>query len=297
MKRRNLFKSLAGITLVETLIGTAVTSAVGIAVFAFLDAGTYLSAKNLSLNLTNNQMRGALDRVEQVLQQGDTNPTLIDTSGNAVGSGQAAGVKFDRFIDGPYVADQTTTTSTSTSIKLARSTASLSSTRPAFTDMVGDVIKLDGTATSLRPRIISSGSNPSSTTSGTIETITCPLSAALGTTVKSTTSSVLTAKLVRQVAFIVMQNGSKYELRYYHSYETTTSLSDTTKYTVITDQIATQSADILPFALSTVGGESFVTMTLRVRNGNADNRLLKKQSDEYNTYSRVDSYLRPKVNP
>ena len=96
MKRLARFTSQSAFTLIELMIGGAVTSAIGLAVFAFLNAGMLLTAKNLSLNLTSNQMRGTLDRVEQILQQGDTDPVLIDTAGATVTSGPAAGVKLDR---------------------------------------------------------------------------------------------------------------------------------------------------------------------------------------------------------
>lgn len=299
MQRASLSSKRAGFTLVELAIGGLVSTAVGLAVFAFIDAGMYLSAKNLSLNLTSNQMRGALDRVEQVLQQGDADadPILINTTGATVADGTAAaGVKFDRFIDSPYVVDLASTVSGSMQIRIARSAASLASVRPSNAELVGDVIRLDGTAASLRPRIVQAGSNPSSSTASGIETITCPLASALTATYKPTSGDILKAKLVRQVAFIVMPNGAKKELRFYHSYESATDLADTTKYAVITDQIGLQAADATPFNTTKVGTKTFINFALRVRSGPTDNRLLRRQSDEYNTFTRVDISLRPKVN-
>lgn len=283
----------SGFTLVEVLVSGAVASAVGVAVFAFLNAGMFLTAKNLSLNLTSNQMRTALDRVESVLQQGDTNPVLIDTTGAAVASGSAAaGVKLDRYVGGPYVVSTATTTAGSTSITLTRSTNVLAS--PAI-PTVGDVIRIDGTATTVRPRV-----NAAPTVSGAgsaRENIACPLASSLTSAITATSGSLLTAKLVRQVAFIVMTNGAKKELRYYHSFETTGNLNDAAKYVVITDQLATQAADATPFTLNAVSGEDFVNFSLRVRASNYDNRLRNKQSDEYNTFTRVESFMRPKTNP
>ena len=61
-----------------------------------------LSARNLALNVTNNALRGSLDRAEQLIQQADSMPVLIDTSGNAA-TGPAAGIRFDRFVGAPYV--------------------------------------------------------------------------------------------------------------------------------------------------------------------------------------------------
>ncbi len=294
MQRGLFLTKSAGFTMVELMVSGVVASAVGLAVFAFLNAGMFLTAKNLSLNLTSNQMRGALDRVEQVLQQGDNNPVLIDATGATVTGVAAAGVKLDRFVGGPYVV----TTSGSglaagiTTLTLTRSTNALAS--PAL-PAIGDVIRIDGTAATVRPRV-------SSTTVAAVDgdlhqAVTATLAAPLSTAVTATTGSVLTAKLVRQIAFLVMPNGSKKELRYYHSIETTTNLTDPANYTVITDQLATQSADATPFTVATVSGEDFVNFSLRVRANTYDSRLRNRQSDEYNTFSRVDSFLRPKVNP
>jgi Prokaryotic N-terminal methylation motif len=284
-----------GFTLIELMVSGVVASAVGLAVFAFLNAGMYLTAKNLSLNYTSNQMRTALDRVEQVLQQGDADPVLIDASGVAVTGAAAAGVKLDRFVGGPWVV---TTGGGSipvgtTTLTLTRSTNALASPPLPTLD---DMVRIDGTASTLRPRI---GGAP---TVGTVsaaqrQSVTVPLAAPLPTAITSGTSSVLTAKLVRQVAFIVKPNGAKRELRYYPSIETTTNLNDATKYTVITDQIGTQSADATPFTVATISGKTFVNFSLRVGATTYNQRLLNKQSDEYNTFSRVESVLRPKVNP
>jgi hypothetical protein len=280
--------------MIELLVSAAVSSAVGVAVFAFLNAGMFLTAKNLSLNLTSNQMRGALDRVEQVLQQGDNNPVLIDTTGATVTGAAAAGVKVDGFVGGPYVVTTTASGLAAgiTALTITRSTNTSAS--PAL-PQVGDVLRIDGTDATVRPRV-------ASTSVGVVDgslhqAVTVTLAAPLSVAVNISSPSILTAKLVRQVAFIVMSNGAKKELRYYNSMETTANLNDATKYNVITDQLATQSADATPFTLAALSGEDFVNFSLRVRAGTYDNRLRNKQSDEYNTFCRVDSFMRPKVNP
>lgn len=281
--------------MIELMVSGMVSCAVGVAVFAFLNAGMFLTAKNLSLNLTSNQMRTSLDRVEQILQQGDSNPVLIDATGATVNGVAAAGVKLDRFVGGPWVVTTSggTIAANSTSLTLTRSTNAIASPPVPVT---GDIIRIDGTATTLRPRVNGAPTANSTNAGAQRNTVTLPLASSLGTAV-TTTTGVLTAKVIRQVAFIVMPNGSRRELRYYPSIETTSNLNDATKYTVITDQLATQSADVTPFTLATVSGETFVNFSLRVRAANNDNRLRNKQSDEYNTFSRVDSFMRPKANP
>src|SRR5207302_9018390 len=120
------------------------------------------------------------------------------------GSGAAAaGVKLDRYVGGPYVATKTSTIAGSTSIILTRSTNALAC--PAI-PTVGDVIRLDGTDATVRPQL--SGMPTVVAAASSREDITCPLATPLSTTVTGTSGSVLTAKLVRQVAFIVMPNGS-----------------------------------------------------------------------------------------
>lgn len=281
--------------MVELLVSGVVASAVGVAVFAFLNAGMYLTAKNLSLNLTSNQMRTSLDRVENVLQQGDTNPVLIDTNGATVTGAAAAGVKLDRFVGGPWVVTTTggTVAANSTSLTLTRSTHALA--LPPV-PVAGDIIRIDGTASTLRPRI--NGIPTANTTDNTLlrNTLTLPIAGTLGTAV-TTTTGVLTAKVVRPVAFIVMPNGSKRELRFYPLLEASTNLNTLANYIVISDQLATQSADATPFTIEAIAGENFVKFSLRVRASDQDNRLRNKQADEYNTFSRVESFIRPKVNP
>jgi len=284
-----------GFTLVEMMVSAAVSAAVGLAVFAFLNAGMVLTAKNLSLNYTSNQMRTALDRVEQVLQQGDSDPILIDTTGATVTNAAAAGVKLDRFVGGPWVVTTSSGTiaSTATSLTLTRSTNFQASPPVPVT---GDVIVIDGTADTLRPQV--NGNPTANTTDGALlrNTVTLPLASALGTTVTNN-SGTLTAKVVRQVAFLVMTNGTRRELRYYPSIETTTDLNDPTRYTVVSDQIGTQAADVTPFTMTTVTGKSFVNFSLRISDRNSDQVLLNKQRDEYNTFSRIETVIRPKVNP
>jgi len=278
--------------MVETLMGAFAATIVGVGIFNILNTGTMLSARNLALNMTSNALRNSLDRTEQLLQQADSMPTLIDTSGNAT-AGPAAGIRFDRFVGAPYVLSVPVTglPATTTALTLQRSTDPLAS--PPV-PVIGDIVRIDGEAATLRPRVsgISTG-----TVDGLLrQSMTTTLAASLGSAVTGS-STTLTARLVRNVALIVMPNGAKRELRYYPSYDLTASLSDATKYTVLTDQVGMQSDDATPFTLITNQTKSFVNMSFRVRANKFDQRLLGKQSDQFNTFSRVDVQIRPKVNP
>ena len=150
MKRR-------AFTLLELLVAVAISSILAVGMFALLNAGMILSAKNLSLNLTSNSMRTALDRVEHEVQLCDTTdatsvPQLINTSGAVVTTGPAAGVQFDRAIGSPYVVTVTggTIPSSTTSLTLTRSKHPLAS--PPI-PQPGDIVRIALTDAAMRPRI------------------------------------------------------------------------------------------------------------------------------------------------
>ena len=280
-------------TLVEVLIGTAVSSVIAVAIFALTNAGMILSAKNLSLNLTSNSIRTALDRVEQVVQVGDTMPTLINTTGADVASGLAAGIKFDRAVGGPFVitAPVGGLPAATTTLTMTRSTHAVASP-PA--PRVGDIVKI-ATATGLRPRI-------QSLTTGTVDAqlrqpFTATLAATLGTAVPLTAGTIMSANLVRNVAFISMPSNGRQELRYYDSFDTTVSLNDATKYIVVTDQMGVTAPDTTPFSLVMIEDKSFVNFSLRVRASSNANAIRGRERDQFNTYSRTDTQIRPKTLP
>jgi hypothetical protein len=281
-----------GFSIVETLMGAAAATIVGIGIFTVLNTGMMLSARNLSLNATNNALRGSLDRAEHLLQHADSMPTLIDTAGNAV-AGPAAGIRFDLFVGAPYVLSVPVTglPATTTVLSLQRSIDPLASP-PVPT--VGDIVVIDGEASTLRPRV-------TAVTTGVADALlhqplTTTLAAPLGTAV-SGSSTTLTAKLVRNVALIVMLNGGKRELRYYPAFDLTSNLNDPTQYTVLTDQVGMQPDDATPFTIIQNQTKNFVNMSFRVRANRFDERLQGKQSDQFNTFARVDVQIRPKVNP
>ena len=285
--KRNAF------TLIELVVGAAISSILAVSIFALMNAGMILSAKNLSLNLTSNSMRTALDRVEQVVQMADTMPELINTSGTVVATGPAAGIKFDRALGSPYVITITSGSipGSSTSLTLTRSTHAVAS--PPVPS-AGDIIRIATQAT-LRPRV-------SSAVAGAVDGLsrqafTTNLTAALGTTITPSTATVVSARLVRNVAFMVMPANGKPELRYYHTFDTTVDYNDPTKYAVVTDQIGNAAADSTPFSLVTLDSKTYISFSLRVRAGNADAGLRGQQLGDYNTFSRTEALIRPKTTP
>ncbi len=278
-------------TLIEILVGAALSSVIAVAIFALMNAGMILSAKNLALNLTSNSMRSALDRVEHVVQMGDSMPVLVDTSGATVSAGAAAGIKFDRYLGGPFVITTSGSglPSTTTTMTLTRSTHAVASP-PA--PKAGDIVRIATTDDTLRPRI-------QSVVAGTVDAqsrqaFTVTLTAALGTTITQATGTIMTAKTIRNAAFIVMPSNGRQELRYYDTFDTTTDLNDATKYILVTDQMGVQTADTTPFTIVTKEGKSFVNFSLHVRSANG---LRAMQRDEFNSFNRIDTQIRPKTIP
>ena len=279
-------------TLIEILVGAALSSVIAVAIFALMNAGMILSAKNLALNLTSNSMRSALDRVEHVVQMGDTMPVLINTSGATVGAGAAAGINFDRYVGGPFVITTTAGSlpSTTTTLTMTRSTHAVASP-PA--PRAGDIVRI-ATYDTLRPRI-------QSVVAGTVDAqsrqaFTVTLTAALGTTVTQSAATIMTAKTVRNAAFIVMPSNGRQELRYYDTFDTTTNLNDATKYVLITDQMGVLAADTTPFSIVPSEGKSFVNFSLHVRSEKGAG-IRGMQRDEFNSFDRIDTQIRPKTIP
>lgn len=292
----NLRKT-AGFTLVETIVGMMAAVILGVGTFYLLNATMLLWSKNFSFNVTGNSMHRSIDRLEQYLQQADTMPTLIDSSGNAVGSGSAQGVVFDYFVSSPYVITASSsglpsnTSSFTMTFYAASATASTQQT-----PIKGDVVRIDGTDSTLRP-IVNNNPSPSGATPGN-QVMTVSLQSALGTAVPTTNVTTgVTAKVVRPMAIVVVQNGSLWELRLVKPYQSSADLTNPAKYVVLSRQIGTLAADQAPFSLTTNNGKSFVSCSLRLRADAYDQVLANKQNDGFATYARADLSIRPKSNP
>jgi hypothetical protein len=83
----------------------------GLIVYALLNTGTVLGAKNTAVNTTHQQARMAMLQMVQDLHSAVSLPQLCDSNGQIVsGQGPAAGISFQLWSSGPYAvaADQTT---------------------------------------------------------------------------------------------------------------------------------------------------------------------------------------------
>jgi hypothetical protein len=252
-----------------------------------------LTARNISVNLTNNSERRSLDRLEAAVQQAYTMPVLINTSG-ANASSPAAGIAFDYFVGSPYVitVSGSSLPSSTTSLTLVRSVNSVA-TPPI--PSVNDVVLLNGAPSTVRARI--SSVVVGATDGSQHQSITVNLASALGSAVAVPSGGTLTASLVHKLGYVVMPGGYGNELRFFPNYETTTNMNDPTQYLLVTDEVALQSTDATPFSLTQNDTANFVTLSLRVRSDEFDQRLSNKQADQFNTYARLDVAIRPKTNP
>jgi hypothetical protein len=293
MKRNAKVPGTGAFTITEMMTCLVFAAFLGIAVFAMTNAAMMMMARNISVNLTNNSERRSLDRIEASIQQAYTMPVLINTSG-ASATSPAAGVSFDYFVGSPYVVTVTggSLPSSTASLTLVRSTNSVAC--PPIPS-INDVVMLNGAPSTVRALI--SAVSVGSTDGSLHQTITVTLASALGSAVSVPSSGTLTATLVHKLAYVVMAGGSGNELRFFPNFETTTNLNDRTKYLLVSDEIALQSSDTTPFSLTQNGTTNFVSMSLRVRSDEFDQRLSKKQADQFNTYARLDVAIRPKINP
>jgi type II secretory pathway pseudopilin PulG len=98
MKRR-----LAGFTLVEVLVATAATGIISLVIWALLNFGLNLFARNVRVNMAHQQARNGTMRVIRDLRQSVSIPRLVDLDFQPVNtSGPAAGVTFQIVTNGPF---------------------------------------------------------------------------------------------------------------------------------------------------------------------------------------------------
>jgi type II secretory pathway pseudopilin PulG len=316
MKRKPITVGLAGYTLVEICVSLAVLALVGGIAYSMLMSSTTLLAKNLSLNSSNIIVRTALDRIYAEVNQANRLPTLINADGTVADSSlPAAGIVLDRYLGGPYIVGNPGTglAATATSFNLFYSTDPLAN--PPV-PVKNDVVIMDGSTRAL----VASSSTPSSAFASPAPSptpspgmmVTVTLQAALGTyTVPPVASgtaipwgsgSQQTAYIVHRKAFVVVPvSGTNAELRMYPNAETVTDYNDSTQYVVLTREMGTKTINGLlenkPFSIVTQNGASFLNIAMRAENQEFNKRLATQQANEFNTFLRVDTMLRPRNIP
>ena len=139
------------------------------------------------------------------------------------------------------------------------------------------------------------------TLQGALGTYTVPPIAS-GTAIPWGSGSQQTAYIVHRKAFVVVPvSGTSAELRMYRDAETVIDYNDSTKYVVLTREIGTKTINGLlenkPFSIVTQNGASFLNIAMRAENQEFNKRLATQQANEFNTFLRVDTMLRPRNIP
>jgi hypothetical protein len=287
-------------TLVELTIYGLVVTTVGIVAFSLLRSSTILGAKNSNINQSHNELRGVFDRVADHLLASNNVATLIGNNGLALGTqvgSNAPGVKFDRVIGDPYLLHPWQTagslTSGATGCSVWRSTTA---TNTAPLPEVGDILLIP-TATGNIRGVISSVA-PLGASAGK-ERINLTFTAPVGKALTWGDGQPQAAKLVRPEAFLVMANGTKNELRYYKNFEPLPSLTDSTKYKVLSNLIGTGTGEGTPFTIQDYNGDKIVRSTLQVREHADINWIANDEANSFSSYFQLlvnlPSRLRPKT--
>ncbi len=280
-------------TLAELLTAMSLGIVVSALAYSYLRTGTILLAKNVSTNFTNNEVRGSLDQISDRVQSSVNVPVLINTSGAATTS-PAAGVYYDRLLGEPYVVTHpggNGLAANATSVVLQRSTNVYAS--PPV-PKVGDILLIDNPDSTMRPRISAVNAGP--IVAG-LQTITVTLATSLGTAIFWEASLAKTARLVRREALIMMPSGNRYQLRRYPTFEPIPTLSDATKYSVISRHGGNTGSEMKPFSITTAGLDRLLNIDFRVRASGFENALQNKEASGFSNYMRVQSMIPSRQRP
>jgi hypothetical protein len=287
----------SGVTLVEMLMYCILAVVVGSVVYSTMRTGSLLSSKNTSLNRSHDELRGALDRLANNLRMARNVPSLLNTSGAIVTTGPAAGLRYDRIIGEPYALEPVmgagSLASTATTLSIYRSTTAAGAP-PA--PQINDTLIVDTPTGTIRALITSVAAQ---SPSNGAQRYNLTFSAAVGKDLTWLANQPQWARLVRQEAFIVMPANGRNELRYYSSFEPMPTLSDKTKYSVITSSVGTNAGEATPFNVLDVNGDKVVEANVRILSQEYNRWLADKQMNDMNTYFRLTlslaSRLRPKT--
>lgn len=309
-----------GFTLVELLITTAISAMVFGVLFYILYTANYLVAKSVSINVTGNEARNAMDRIMYQVELAYSTPTLIDSLGAEITgtaatpptgsdgvSGSAAGIKFNRYLGMPYVVTVPTAglPATTTSITVTKDNGSI----PTPPDpQKGDILLIyttaiiSGTSNAIPCQI---ASTPPLSTSGKRVSYTVSLTKQLGTAISTAgiqqSQTTIVASLLRPTAAVVVGPATNPRLLYFECFPNNTVDVSSSNAVVLTDSIDVKTGSatgnpLTPFYLSSVGPKIFVKMNLRIRAKEYDNYLANKQSDAFATFMGLTATAYPKCN-
>ena len=335
-------------TMVEVLVAMAVLGLAVSGLYALVRCANILFAKSYAINATGTEVHNALDRVQDYLQQSYTPPIPIDSNGAVVSTtisvanaytgglipvvtgatattgalvGPAPGIKFYRYVGGPYLMTPTNTNT------IPGNVASLNfeydPTLPAEVlppkPQPGDFLVINTTAllgvsgTYQVWATVGTGAITATVSSTNKMTYTVPLVSPLrvGPEATSGTASIQyvydnTAKkaitwstiLLRPTAFLFYTNGTTTELRLYDPFTLNgNSVNVSGTRTTLTRELYTNATTPSQFCIVPFGNSTFVSMILRMRCSDYDQFLADKQSNGFSTYMGVNYMVHLKSNP
>ncbi|MDB6175222.1 MAG: hypothetical protein JWL59_4533 [Chthoniobacteraceae bacterium] len=298
--KTNGLASRSAFTLAEVAVGMAVGIIAGTMALSYMRTSAILLAKNISANRSNNTLRNAIDSMGDRLHGALTMPVLIDTTGSVVSSlpangtvgdsQPAAGVFYDRLIGDPYVLIHpggAGLLASDSSVSLKRSISPYASPPiPA----PGDVLLIESAPAEMRPRVATVNAGA---VNGNVQTIALTFTSSLGSAISWSVSRPKVARLVHREALLVMPSGTRRELRRYPTFEPMPSLNDSTKYSVISNEIGSQGAEETPFYLTTTNAfeNKLFKLDLRVRVIGYERVLATKEANQFSAFMRVQTVI------
>lgn len=282
-------RRLRGFTLVEVMVALVVSLAVCEIAYYFFTAGVVLYAKNCSLNYSNNSARYAIDRITRETSSAVAIPDLMSVAANGAVSGPvsgtaAAGIRFDQVRGSHYLIVHpggSGLAANATSFQIQCSTDSFAAS-PA--PEAGDWLAIDDASSA---HAVIATCTPVSL-KNKVQTYRITLKSPLGVAVPWFASDIKTSSLMRRSMFVVKDN----ELRYFDSAEGVSN-ANAGDYVVIASNIGAGSGDGAPFSKVTQDSQTFLNISLRVQEGKFNNYLSNKEASSFNSFTRLDTKLRP----
>jgi len=309
-----------GFTLLEVLMAAGAAVVVAGGVYVLTQAGMIVGVKSLAINATGSAARSSIDRAQRYIQLAYETPTLINSNGVTVsGTGPAAGIRFYRYMGGPYVIKLPTaglSGTTKTLTVVCDSTAHVPPPKPEPYDafVINTTILMSGSANQVTA-YVAAGNSVVSSTNGNRITHTVTLADKLtgdggSTGFIAADAGIVTAILIRPTALVVKPTATGRELRLFESFPKGSTVDVNGKHAVLTNQLslptydstpsatdAMTDANAKPFWVQTLNHKTFVYTDLRIRDSRYGKYLNTRQVDEFATFAQLQSRIPTKCNP
>lgn len=334
--------SRSGFTMVEVMVASAVFMLLMAGVVALVYCANTLTFKNVAVNTTGTEARLTLDKVQSLLQTAYTNPDPLDSTGtvipgtlNITGSaavasglmpvfsgsdgtitGTGAGIRFYRYIGGPFLTQITNTAGLSgnaASIDIQLDTSAQAPVplpQPGDSLVINTTALLNGSGYQVWAKV--SGPARLTSSSGTKRTYTVPLTAPMKDKDGNTVSGIAYVKpdttgnpvswsisLMRPTALLISSTNGKTRLGLLDPcvYTGSNAIDTSANYTVLTTEIDVDPKRPSCFSVATLGSSPFVGLALRIRSSEYDNYFANKQFDGFSTFMSLGSFIELKSVP